>query len=206
MSVVPDITPKSEDTRWRLQQIGMYLAGAFAAGSTSLIAFAVNIEDGIGPYISWLRSQIAGWLMFAFALAIYKLVKWARVVRIERQRSANADAEKLAMAQMYFDVVRSWAKPAPASTDTADVFVGVDPKDGQHLAGERQKMNPAEMFEYVKMKHKAGLLTVSEIDTLLPPIKKSEAFKSVRMYLLTRRGELVDAGSDEATTKTVTFQ
>ena len=206
MNVVPDITPKSEDTRWRLQQIGMYLAGALAAGSTSLIAFAVNVEDGIGPYISWLRSQIAGWPMFAFALAIYKLVKWARVVRIERQRSANADAEKLAMAQMYFDVVKSWAKPAQASTDTADVFVGVDPKDGQHLAGERQKMSPAELFEYVKMKHKAGLLTVSEIDTLLPPIKKSEAFKSVRMYLLTRRGELVDAGSDEATTKTVTFQ
>jgi len=192
MNVVPDITPKSEDTRWRLQQIGMYLAGAFAAGSTSLIAFAVNIEDGTGPYISWLRSQIAGWLTFAFALAIYKLVKWARVVRIERQRSANADAEKLAMAQMYFDVVKSWAKPTAPNTDTADVFVGVDPKDGQHLAGERQKMSPTELFEYVKMKHKAGLLAVSEIDALLKPIKGSEAFKSVRLWLLTRRGELMD--------------
>ena len=145
MSVVPDITPKSEDTRWRLQQIFMYAVGAMAAGTVSLIAFAVNIEDGTGPYISWLRSQIAGWLTFAFALAIYKLVKWARVVRIERQRSANAEAREWAMAQMYFDTVRAYPKVEPKQTDTARVFVGVTPNSGQHSASEVQEKTAGEI-------------------------------------------------------------
>lgn len=208
MSAFPDISPKSDDTRWRLQQIGMYAAGAFAAGCTSLIAFAVNIEDGIGPYISWLRSQLAGWLMFAFSLAIYKLVKWARISRMARQDKANAEARELAMAQLYFDTVKAYPKPEPKQTDTARIFANVTPGSGQHSASEAQEKTAGEIE--ADLRARRDTIGREEVAYLIKAVgnKPGPDWVKVRTLLLTIRGKMVDKGiwnADDEAPRTVTF-
>ena len=126
----------------------------------------------------------------------YKVVKRDRLLRAHVDKEANLAEANLALSQLVVKMARDIGgmanQPAPQGGERAKVMVDRE-MEGDVLESEMDFMSAEELLEVAKTKHKNKTLSVDWIDLQLPHINGKDSFKSVRLYLLNRRGELVGA-------------
>ena len=204
-----NIYPKSDDTRWRLQQLGLYAGGTVVVGVAQFLAFAINIEERTSPYIAYFRAFWVELVAAGVVLSAYKLIKWARVVRIAEARQRDVSADNATLAKTLFDLSMQAAKMSPqpqaTSGETAKVMANVQPGDGYDLAAEETEVTPGQMLALIETEWSG--LTLARCNYLLKQCGKGEAWNKCRTKLLTKAGTLRDraAKSGESEAKTFTF-
>ena len=204
-----NIYPKSDDTRWRLQQLGLYAGGTVVVGVAQFLAFAINIEERTSPYIAYFRAFWVELVAAGVVLSAYKLIKWARVVRIAEARQRDVSADNATLAKTLFDLSMQAAKMSPppqaaSGNETAKMFVNQTPSGGVHLDAQVQQVTADQALAEIKAKEAS--MSLAEYTTLMAEFgsKKSPEWAKVRTALLSIRKKKVEKGLWEVS-RTVEF-
>lgn len=148
---IPDLRPKSEDTRWMLQQALMYAGGAIIAFCVALISFAVDMSARDGVYAAYIRSWGYAAIVGLVTLLVYKLIKRNRERRIARESFNDVAGFSRELLQHILEQkLNPPAQAAPPTGETARVLVNTQPSAGVHSASEYADYTSAQMLAHIQ--------------------------------------------------------